>query len=57
MNKKILKELKEINKALEVIVGQHQSTLMLICLDVIIKHLINIENIAKHDNKKRFKEK
>ena len=52
----ILKEIERITSVMEVIIKQPLSTLMLICIDEIAKHIINIENIAKHDNKERFKE-
>lgn len=56
MDKMILKEIERITSVMEVIIKQPLSTLMLICIDEIAKHIINIENIAKHDNKERFKE-
>lgn len=56
MNEEILKEVERITSVMEVIIKQPQTTLMLICIDEIAKHIINIENIATYDNKERIKE-
>lgn len=41
MNKKILEEVERITSVMEVIIKQPHSTLMLICIDEIAKHIIN----------------
>ncbi len=56
MDKEILKEIERITSVMEVMIKQPLSTLMLVCIDEIAKHIINIENVVKHDNKERFKE-
>lgn len=57
MNKEILKETEHITNVMGVILNHKQrlSTRTLIGLDEIAKHIINIENIAKYDNKERVK--
>lgn len=51
MDKEILKEIERITSVMEVMIKQPLSTLMLVCIDEIAKHIINIENVVKHDNK------